>query len=302
MGRKGEEKIGREPERGLEAAVLQIARDQPQMGQAKVAEALTRSGYPISASGVRYFWKKHNLETAYKRLKALPESGSVAPPALTQAQRGILRRGDVSRKLARRAGRAAESGGEAVASLERRDQILFGAAQLFVERGYAGTSVRDIAERVGLMPGSVYHYFQAKEDLFLAVHQEGFRQLTARVSEVIRRGGNPWQKLELACAEHIHAVVAGNAISRIAATGLFSIHETHLQRRLKEDRAHYDRIFRELIAELDLPRGVDRSLFRLNLFGALNWTLVWYRPGRKTPPQLARQLVASLRTSRPAAA
>lgn len=280
----------------VEEAVLRYARAQPQLGQARVAAELADAGYRISASGVRYLWKKHGLETAYQRLKAIQKAGDGAAAALTQAQREVLRRGDVTRRLLRRAGE-----GAAAAGSERRDQILLGAAQLFVERGYGGTSIRDIAQRTGLLPGSVYHYFPAKEDLFLAVHREGFRQLTAQVEEVIRRGKDPWHRLEFACAAHINAVVEGNAISRIAATGLFSIHETALQRRLKPDRAHYDRVFRNLVAALDLPRGTDRSLFRLNLFGALNWTLVWYRPGKKTPRQIAAQLVGMLRgASRPA--
>lgn len=179
-------------------------------------------------------------------------------------------------------------------SAQRREQILAGAAQLFVERGYGGTTVRDIAAAVGMMAGSVYHHFAAKEEVFVAVHQEGFRQLIAGVEAAAARGRSPWHSLELACAAHLQAVVEGNAILRIAASGLFAIHEGQLQLRLAPDRQRYDDIFRRLLAELDLPRRVDRSLLRLNLFGALNWSLLWYRPGRKTPAQIAHQLVGVL--------
>lgn len=278
----------------LEAAVLRCAREQPQLGQAKAAAELGRLGHSISPSGVRYIWRKHNLETAYKRLKAIEKSPAASPQELTPGQREMLRRGDVSRKLVRKGRREAAAGG-GVSSADRREHILWAAAELFVERGYGGTSIRDIARHVGLLPGSVYHYFPAKEDLFLAVTHEGFRQLIERVEQVIRRESDPWKRLEAACAEHIHAVAGANVISRITATGLFAIHEEALQRRLKKDRDQYERIFRELIAGLDLPRGTDRSLFRLTLFGALNWTRVWYRPGKKTPAAIARHLVATLR-------
>jgi len=81
----------------------------------------------------------------------------------------------------------------------------------------------------------------------------------------------------------------------VTATGLFAIHEQRLQRRLRADRAAYDELFRRLIAGLDLPAGTDRSLFRLVLLGALNWTHVWYRPGKLTPREIAAQIIGLVR-------
>ena len=279
-----------------EAAVIAQAREHPQRGQGKAAEALNRLGYAISTSGVRYIWRKHNLETTYKRLKALETDADGTPRALTEGQKALLRRGDVTRKLARK---SRQGGREADSPLPdaRRGHILLAAAELFVKHGYSGTSIRDIARATGLLPGSVYHYFPAKEDLFIAVHREGFRQLIARVEEVIQREQDPWRRLELACAAHIEAAVGVNAIHRITGTGLFSIHEQSLQRRLKADRERYDQLFRQLVGALALPRAIDRSLFRLTLLGAVNWTRVWYRTGKKTPQDIARNMLALFRGS-----
>ena len=273
----------------LAAAVLRHAREQPQLGQAKVAEALARQGHTVSPSGVRYIWRQHNLETAYKRLKALAREQAWEP---TQGQRELLRRGDVKRKVARRS--AAETAGEERGD-ERRGQILLAAAELFSRQGYGGTSIRDIAGRVGLLPGSVYHYFPAKEDLFVAVHQEGFKQLQGRVEKVIAAEADPWRRLELACAEHIAAITGDNPIHQMTGTGLFAIHETQLQRRVRAERDGYEDIFRRLIAALDLPRGADRSLLRLSLLGTVNWSLLWYKPGKRTPREIARRLMALYR-------
>ena len=280
----------------LEAAVIAQAREHPQRGQGKAAEALNRLGYSISTSGVRYIWRKHNLETTYKRLKALAADAGGTPRALTEGQRALLRRGEVTRKLARKAHRG-DAGADSLLPDARRSHILLAAAELFVKHGYSGTSMRDIARATGLLPGSVYHYFPAKEDLFIAVHREGFRQLIARVEEVIQREKDPWRRLELACAAHIEAAVGANSIHKITGTGLFSIHEQGLQRRLKAHREHYDQLFRQLVVALGLPRAVDRSLFRLTLLGALNWARVWYRTGKKTPNDIARNMIALFRGS-----
>lgn len=52
---------------------------------------------------------------------------------------------------------------------DRREQLLRTSFQLFSERGYRGTSVRDIARTVGVTEGLLYHYFTSKVDLFTAV-------------------------------------------------------------------------------------------------------------------------------------
>jgi AcrR family transcriptional regulator len=282
---KGPEHDRHDPSGDLDAAVTRYALAHPQMGQAKVAAALRAQGIDVSASGVRYLWRKRGLETTFKRLKAIEQSG--APAALTETQRAIVRRGDARQRFAGRTNgtRPAPS----------RQLILAAAAELFVEEGYAGASVRKIAARMGLLAGSVYHHYPAKEDLFIAVQKEGFRQIIERVQAAIRASDEPWERLVLACTEHVTSVVAGNPIARVTATGLFAIHERALQRRLKHPRERYEAMFRKLIAALELPRGTDRTMFRLVLFGALNWTLVWYRPGKKSPSEVARRIVSILR-------
>jgi AcrR family transcriptional regulator len=274
----------------IKAAVLRHAREHPEDGQQAAARALGQSGMTVSPAGVRYIWVKHGLETAYKRLRALERQlGGVE--SMTQSQRDILRRGEATRRLVRRS-RLAADGADAMPPDERRNQIMLAAAELFVKRGYAGTSIRDIAERVGLLAGSVYHHFRSKEEILLAVNHEGFRQLTARVRQIVVESRTARDRLEAACAAHVEAVVGGDPIARITATALFAIHEEKLQRRMQQDREAYDRLFRELIDALDLPEAIDRSVFRLALFGALNWTRLWYRPGRMTPSDIGRQIAA----------
>lgn len=277
----------------LAASVLLFAAEHPQFGQARVARAMTSSGQAISASGVRYIWKKHNLATAYQRLKALQLSPVRKTAPLTSGQLATLKRGDLTRRLSQASGRITDR--ETAAPDARQEQILRAAAALFVKQGYGGTSIRDIAQQVGLLAGSVYHHFPSKEDLFVAIHREGFRQLVLASETAIGTKTDPWQRLELACGVHIESAVAGNAIARITAVGLFAIHEERLQKRLEKDRKKYDQIFRQLVAELDLPKTSNRSIFRLALLGAINWTLVWYKPGKTAPQQIARDLIRIFR-------
>lgn len=52
---------------------------------------------------------------------------------------------------------------------DTRQRILDVAVDLFIEQGYAGTSVRDISERLGMTKGSLYYHFASKEDLLSAL-------------------------------------------------------------------------------------------------------------------------------------
>lgn len=279
----------------LEAAVLRHARKFPDDGQAKAAAALSARGFGISPAGVRYIWRKHGLETASKRLKAVVDE-LPGGRSLTPAQQATIRRGEAREKFARKSRRAAlaeerfdDSGPPAD---DRRRHILLAAAELFVERGYAGTSMRDIARRVGLLPGSIYYYFSTKDDLFVAVNQEGFSQITRRIEAALEKISPPWDRLEAACAAHLDAVNGHDAIARITGTALFGIHDEKLQRRLRSERARYGEIFRRLIGDLDLPAAVDPTMFRLALFGALNWSRIWYRSGDLPVREIARRFMA----------
>ncbi|HYY43658.1 MAG TPA: TetR/AcrR family transcriptional regulator [Actinomycetota bacterium] len=55
---------------------------------------------------------------------------------------------------------------------DRREEILKASLHLFAERGFHGTSMRDIASSAGITEGLIYHYFASKRDLFRAIIEE----------------------------------------------------------------------------------------------------------------------------------
>lgn len=66
---------------------------------------------------------------------------------------------------------------------DTRDRILDTAEALFAERGFAATSVRDIATAAGLTPASLYNHFEGKEALYAAVLERGIAPLMALLDE-----------------------------------------------------------------------------------------------------------------------
>jgi AcrR family transcriptional regulator len=283
----------------VERAILEFARSDPELGQAAVAERLRLAGMRISASGVRYIWQKYGLETAVKRLQALAGDNGPGIDALTENQRRLLERGKLSARLARGdtedapdAGHDGEPGAE---PLDRRQMILTAAAELFSEQGYDRSSIRDIARRVGLLPGSVYHYFPSKDELYLEIHREGFKRVLARVQAAADKGTDPWDRLGRACEVHVAGIVEGSPVDRITGHSLSFSGNKDLLAKIQPYREGYEDVFRKLIKSLPLAPGTDRSLLRLFLFGGMNWIYLWYREGGRTPQDIADAMVDMLR-------
>lgn len=74
---------------------------------------------------------------------------------------------------------------------QRCEEILNVAADLFANKGFASTDVQEIADRLGVAKGTVYHYFPSKEQLFLAAVDRGMAELSKEISGSILPGEDP---------------------------------------------------------------------------------------------------------------
>jgi AcrR family transcriptional regulator len=137
----------------------------------------------------------------------------------------------------------------------------------------------------------MYYHFRSKEDLYVTLHAEGFRQVNEAMDRALKGKTEPWQRLEAAIAAHLEELVKHDDVPGVTGASLFHAAPPALQRRLNQDRNRYENRFRELLAALRLAPEIDQTLLRLNLLGAMNWTRIWYTPGKKTPAQIAHHLV-----------
>jgi AcrR family transcriptional regulator len=177
-----------------------------------------------------------------------------------------------------------------------RETLMAVSARLFARGGFDATSMRDIAGEAGMLAGSMYYHFASKNDLIAAVYERGVAEIGSAVDSALGELQEPWARLEAACAAHLEALLADRAHAAVMTADLGRL-DARLRRRLVRMRDGYEVRFVELVAALPLAPGTDRTLWRLQLLGALNWTPTWYRPGKKSPAALARAVVAALRPS-----
>ncbi|WP_057940356.1 TetR/AcrR family transcriptional regulator [Algoriphagus resistens] len=78
---------------------------------------------------------------------------------------------------------------------ELKETILKAAKTLFLEKGVEKTSMRNIADRIEYSPGIIYHYFKDKNEIFHALHQEGFKTLSEKM-EVLSVIQDPLERLK----------------------------------------------------------------------------------------------------------
>jgi AcrR family transcriptional regulator len=80
---------------------------------------------------------------------------------------------------------------------ETREVILRVAHDLFAQRGFAATSIRDILERTDMARGALYHHFRDKEALFAAVWEDTLREAHSNVIAASSQASDIWEALRL---------------------------------------------------------------------------------------------------------
>ena len=178
---------------------------------------------------------------------------------------------------------------------EARQRIVTVAEALFSQQGFDGTSMRQIATEAKLQAASLYYYFPSKEELLWAVWEGGGVELLARAQAAADSPGTTWDRMEVLCIAHI----AGLLDWRKANQMLFIMppwqYPETIRARVIALRDEYESVFASVIEELPLRADVDRRQFRRALFGALSWTLFWYRPEGDPLDVVARQILDLLR-------
>ncbi|HEX2029840.1 MAG TPA: TetR/AcrR family transcriptional regulator [Actinomycetota bacterium] len=167
---------------------------------------------------------------------------------------------------------------------DRRDFFLERAAELFSERGYHATSMRDIAEAIGIRAPSLYAHIQRKEDLLYGIVTSAATEFLSSLEAVRASSAPPAGKLREAMRAHVRVVADNLQGARVFHHEWRALSEPR-RGEVRELRDRYEALWDQLIAEL---RPDDPTFARLLALSAANWTYVWYDPrGSLSPEEIA---------------
>lgn len=161
----------------------------------------------------------------------------------------------------------------------REQEVLNAAAALFAEKGYAATTVRDIGQRVGLQGGSLYHYIRSKEALFIKLHAVALQKAEDRIRAAIADEHDPAARLAVAVRLLLAIQLDPQSITMPLMNDFRAV-PASVRQELIVKRDSFERLFKQLVADVPLPAGMDPGIYRLLLLTVLNNSSLWYRDGQ----------------------
>jgi len=194
-----------------------------------------------------------------------------------------------------------------------REAILQAAAEVLRRNGYEATTMKDIAKQVNLTAASLYHHFENKDTLLLAVLELGLQYVSKQIEVVIDNPDLTWAgKLR----EMIRVQVTGLTENRpvgaalvmevrpMALMGSGSTRNTAKHQLVRdyetrraaffEARRQFEHLFHTVLQNgitAGAFRSVDVPITVKSILGANNWVTVWYRDGgRLSGEQIAEQI------------
>jgi AcrR family transcriptional regulator len=177
----------------------------------------------------------------------------------------------------------------------RQEQVRAAALRLFKEKGYHATSMRDIAEAVGINKGSLYSYIKSKEDLLVPVFEQAQGVLLSEIEQIAADASlSPTERLKRAIHAHVTAVADNLDVLTVYLSEWRQLATESLavNRHQRERYASlFHQILRDGIAAGEF-RPMDTRIVMLGMIGMCNYLFRWYRPeGRLTPDEIADELI-----------
>ncbi len=169
-------------------------------------------------------------------------------------------------------------------------EILTKSSQLMARGGFAGTSMRDLAQATGRSLSGLYHYFQSKEDLLYLINHEGFSTVIGDFEDTYAKIRLPEARLYAFIYNHVMFFLEHRDEMRVLLWGTHTLSPERRQtiRKLKD---HYlslgECVVQEVLYEKTGVNLSKRELSRktLLLFGMLNWIYGWYSPEKYGSPE-----------------
>ncbi len=175
-----------------------------------------------------------------------------------------------------------------------KEDVVRAAGRLFAERGYHGTSMRDLGQELGILGSSLYSHIDGKDQLLVEVIRRGAAMFQALVDEVMASEGTASERLRALVDGHVQIIT-----EHLDEAATFLNESRFLP---VEDRAgvialrdRYQRAFRDLIEE-GLRSGEfraveDAAMASTFVLSVLNALVRWYRPsGPMDPDEIASRM------------
>jgi AcrR family transcriptional regulator len=177
--------------------------------------------------------------------------------------------------------------------MSNKEQILKAATNLFASKGFDATSVRNIAEKVGLSVPGMFHYFSSKEEILFKIMTLFMDSAYKKIMEIYNADIDPIEKLSEICKFYVEQYAGHKHQLTILISERKSLVPEHRKICVTKER-DYVKALKNLFEELakkKLLKPIDHSILAFIFFGMVHWTYQWYTPEAKggiRPNQLGK--------------
>jgi len=173
--------------------------------------------------------------------------------------------------------------------------VLAVAVEVFNERGYDRTSMRDLAGRLGIAKSAIYHHVTGKEELLSLALDRALSGLSAVVARTRALDGPAIARLEYLIRGSVEVLESELPY----VTLLLRVRgNTEVERAALDRRRAFDRFAAELVLAAardgDIWRDADALVSARLLFGLVNSIVEWYRPPRRPDGRSIADTVCAL--------
>ncbi|HEY0003961.1 MAG TPA: TetR/AcrR family transcriptional regulator [Pyrinomonadaceae bacterium] len=178
---------------------------------------------------------------------------------------------------------------------QKLEFILRTAAQIFAEKSYHSTSMRDISRATGVSLAGLYHYCRSKEELLFLIQDNCFGHVLERLNQRLGETSDPVERLRIFIDNHLAFFAANMAEMKVLSHEAESL-EGEMLDRVAGKKQQYTRLARRILSEVQqaLPeaqRQINLTVATYALFGMMNWIYNWYDPrGKLTVAELVETL------------
>lgn len=190
------------------------------------------------------------------------------------------------------------NGNRRVERRNRDDEVIAAAISIMSRRGYPATPIQEIADQVGILKGSLYHYFDSKEELLFRILQEAHTEADRIMAEAEALDVPAFEKLTVFLKNESHWL-----IRNVDLANIYFSEARHLSSERKKEFAHLGRTFRSHIHQLirhaqedgEVREDIPTPLLTEYVIGALNSIRDWpQRQNRAHSPEVMAETFAKL--------
>lgn len=168
----------------------------------------------------------------------------------------------------------------------REVDVIEAAAKVFYEKGYPDATVQDIADELGILKGSLYHYVDTKEDLLFQLIEQVHSEVQRILDEIKdEEGMKPLERLALYVRRQVEYNLDNLQRISIYYQDLESLTGTRLETIIASRKVH-EKYLTDLIAKAQAAGEADNDgdprLLAYCIFGTIIWPYRWFKPGKSS--------------------